>query len=110
MTNPPASIREMIEMALNTGIAYISFHARGADIPDHVRDREIVTLKFSVYYPDPIRVDDDSICQVLTFDGRPYPCQVPFSSIVGIRVEPHDFQPAPVPQKPALRLVGDEEE
>jgi stringent starvation protein B len=106
------TMKDMISLVLDRGVVNIRFDPRhpGVDVPAHLRRGPELILKFSHYYDAPIDLTEDHISQVLSFQGQDHPCHVPLAAIDAIKVEGHDFQPAPVPQAPRLRLIGDDDE
>jgi stringent starvation protein B len=105
-------LNEILEMCLDRGVVYVEFDPRfpGVEVPRDQRTGDSLILRFSHYYNTPIDLTEDYIAQELTFGGRPYPCHVPLAAIRAAKVEEHDLQAAPVPKKPALRLVGGDDD
>jgi len=95
--------------ALDLGILYVVFDPRSpdVDVPPQFRNQDRLTLKFSVYYEDQVEVDAGYISQILSFGGHEYLCRVPLAAIEDWRIDDHEFQAAPVPTAPKLRLVED---
>lgn len=56
-------------------------------IPEHFKDKPFLVLQIGVDMPRPIHDlhwDREKITATLTFAGQPYPCSIPWSSVVCI--------------------------
>lgn len=104
--------RDEAETVLDQGRLFVVIRPQfpGVQVPPHLFSAPRVTLMFSTYFQDPVELTDDYIAQVLTFGGHPWPCHVPLAAVEHHYSSPHDFQAAPPPRAPALRLLGDDDE
>lgn len=104
--------RDLLAMALDQGVTYVSFNPTfpGVEVPAHLHRGQHLILKFSHYYDSSVDLTDDYIAQELVFQGRRYACHVPLAAVDAVKVDEHDFQPAPVPKGPRLRLIGDDDD
>jgi hypothetical protein len=104
--------RAEAEFVLDNGRLFVVFRptSPGIRIPEHLMSAPRVTLCFSTLYDTGgVELDDDYISQALSFGGRICRCHVPLAAVEHFYGADHDLQPAPVPQAPRLRLVGDDE-
>lgn len=99
--------KQEAEEAINSGVLLVLVKnpSPGMNVPDGLGDPLI--LKFSKYYRESgVEITDTHIRQTLIFGGKPFDTHVPLCAITDYRIDNHNFQPASVPQKPALRLIN----
>lgn len=53
----------------------------GVDVPPALRDDPRLRLNLSHRFAQPLDVSDDGVRAVLTFDGVPYECHLPWSAL-----------------------------
>lgn len=90
---PSSSKEEIVAQLLSEGDVMLCLDARQADVkvpPAHKNDpglRLIVNLKF----PASIQVTLEGVSATLSFNGRPFPCFIPFSALWAA-YNPHSFK------------------
>ena len=71
---------------LEEGDAMVCLDSRdpAVDVPESQKNNSSLSLIFNLNFRRPIEITEEGIFATLAFDGRPYPCILPFDAVWAI--------------------------
>jgi stringent starvation protein B len=86
---PPSEKRDAIVRIMEHGVAMVHLDARkpGAVVPSEYADDAHLRLNLCWGYKTPITFGADGVTAVLSFGGRPFCCELPYSAIFAVSSE-----------------------
>ena len=71
---------------LEEGDAMVCLDSRNpaVDVPESQKNNPSLSLIFNLNFRRPIEITEEGIFATLAFDGRPYPCILPFDAVWAI--------------------------